>query len=581
MKFHLLLLTVLVCTHLFAQINTDSLQRVIQQNSESGDALEAHLQLGIAHYAKGQFDIAEEHFAMIRKTAVPGSELYTRALNNLGNIEADKGNNTEALSYYQLALESASRANDELTRAHILKNIGALYISWKQFEKALAYYEEALQLAIVRNDRELEADCYNNKGTAYEQMLDYQRALDVYSRALDIYEAQGNMGGVAMSLSNRALVYKAIGQTGKAAAAYKYAIHLSDSLGDQWMSAAILGNLGNLYGEQGRLDEALLYCNMAIEKSRPIEAIEIELDAYESIGNAYALAGNYQEAFKYQKLFTEKNKEFLNAENSRQLNELAVKYETTEKEEELLRLENENRAFLRFSTIIILLLLIVALTVIAIIITRKNRMREKELSQALYKGETDERRRIAQDMHDSIGQQLTVINMRISSVQKDDEGNIERIESMVGTAMREVRSITHRLMPEVLRFGLGPALRELLDNVKANEHFSTRLKLHEAALSGLSDPDVQLHVYRIIQEVVSNMIRHSGADLIEVNLELHKGHYKLQVTDNGKGIRKDNMDNATGIGWKNIHARAVMLGAKLEISPAGTNGTLVQLTWKK
>lgn len=558
----------------------DSLLNLLKNEQLSKEELlNVRLQLGIEYYNIGEYEMASQQFVVIKTEGLKGTLVVTRALNNLGNIEADQGNNASALALYQDALESARIAKDRETQSHVLKNIGALYISWKQFEKSLEYYNKALHLATELNDAMLIADCNNNLGTVYEQQEKFEEALKVYEIAFQMYGQAGDIGSQAMASSNRAIVYKTMGKYDEALNSYLFSLQVSDSVSDQWMSAAIRNNIGNLFGMQGKTDKALEYCESSIKIAKEIDAPEIEINAYESIADAYAQVKNFEKAFEYSKLFNQKNGEFINAENTRQLNELEVQYKAKEQQEQLETLTAEKKQLITSMIIGGIAISLIIVIVVLIVSNRQKQKMERELNYALYKGEQEERMRIARDLHDSIGQQLAVVKMRVSSLPDAQSESILIASKMVDDAITEVRSISHRLIPEALQFGIGPALNELKYKVELSNSTRVNLKIEESSAIDNFDKEIQINVYRIVQEVVGNMIKHAKASEVTISLTQKDSGHLLVLSDNGVGMNAEQIDRSNGIGWKNIKARVQVMNGKLDIRSNIGKGTQIALQW--
>lgn len=559
-----------------AQSPMDSLLQVISSSSHVPDVLDAHLKLGIELYNTSAYELAQEHFLAVKENGTPGTKTFTHALNNLGNLAADKGQNTEALQYYQTALTSADAMADEKSAGHIRKNIGALYLSWKQFDTAIQFYNEALQTALKLNDPGLQADCYNNLGTAYEQQEKWEEALSFYEKAEAVYVQYEDQGGIAMVSSNRAIVLKKMGNYTEAIKANRLALDMASALGDDWTTSAIMNNLGNAFGLTEQMDSALFYCKKSIDLAHSIGAIEVEIDAYENLANLSAKSKDFAQAFTYQQKFTELSKQFLNEENQRQLNELAVKHETKKKTEALASVKREKALIIKYGLVVLALVLVLSVTIFFIVLVKRKRAADQALSAALFHTEQEERQRIARELHDSIGQQLTVILMQLQA----GTAPAMSLTEMVKNAMSEVRSITQKLMPDTLQFGIMPALRELKTQCELAGTFSVELHVDESIAQRPWNSLAQLQVYRIVQETLSNMIKYSEGNTIKLQLTEHGEQMELKISDNGKGISKQAIESSTGSGWKNLRARALLLNARMNILSTPRNGTTIQLLWK-
>jgi len=552
------------------------------------------LEAGIRQYQQGNFEVAVRLLTetVAYATQVKSDSIRIRALNNLGNVYADKGNNPLSLQYYQQALQIAEAVKDNRNIAHIEKNIGALYISWKQFDQALSYYDRAMQKALQIQDSSLVADCYNNKGTVYEQQGKLSEAIDVYQKAMSFYESAHMPDGVAMVSCNIAIVYKTQKNYKQSLVYNQRALQISEQIGDKWMTASILNNTGYLFVEMRDYKNAIDYCKKSLALAQEIKAPEIIVMAYETLALAAAGQDDYRNAFAYQKKFAEAKDQFINTESTKQLQELQVKYNTQKKDNEnrQLKLENviktaqaEKEHRDRILILIVSLIVVAAAAVIFILVLRNSRSRERHRQQQLvnktiFETEQQERYRIARDLHDSVGQKLSVVKMQLSSYPAQAGDVPARAGGLLDEAIQEVRNISHNLIPEELNFGLVRAIEELADNINATSACKATLDVSQDA-GGLKLPrQFELPAYRIVQETVGNMLRHSGAAVITINVRSDGQNLLISLADNGKGFDVSKLDSSTGIGWKSTQARVGLLNGKISVSSQANKGTNIDIT---
>nr|WP_288375921.1 sensor histidine kinase [uncultured Chryseobacterium sp.] len=535
-----------------------------------------------------QLDSAEVQLKELAKPELAKHQpkIYIRTELNLGRLYGDKGENVNALQHYQKALKTAETTNDKESLAHVLKNIGVLYVSWKKLDEAFAYYEKSEHLAREIGDKELIADCQNNKGIVYEQKKEYAKALFSYKNALELYTEKDISGKISMALSNIAIVYK-FQKNYPEAISYNFkAITIAEKQNDKWNMAATYNNIGNLYGEMGDYNKAIEYCEKALKIAKEIDAGEIIESTYDSMAEAAVKAADYKKAYEYQKLFSTAMNDFINKENTRQLSELNVKYETEKKQNLINNQKFEIRQknnWLRFVGILFLISIIAAYFVYKNYQHSQNRklqeeiFRQKEVeAKALFDGEQNERIRIARDLHDSVGQMLSLIKMNISAQEKNTES--EKIQNLIDKTISEVRMISHNLIPEELNFGLITALENLADKINATDKTKMELEIHENVRSVKFQKQNELSIYRIVQEILNNITKHSGATLIQLSVERSDDYVLFNIRDNGKGLDLDSIANSSGIGWKNINARIHMMDGYLNIQSQSLKGTQIEIT---
>lgn len=262
-----------------------------------------------------------------------------------------------------------------------------------------------------------------------------------------------------------------------------------------------------------------------------------------------------------------------------------------------LQLSNE-KEIINIIIIAICLLLLMAVTIILffylsrrkIIKTQLQKAQlevsyQKEILQNTLVTQEEERKRIAQDLHDAISSKLNVVSLNASllteaGISSEETQRIgEGIHKVTATVLENSRRIAHDLLPPTLeKFGLKAALEELCEEVADTRKFqlSHSLNYKNAFLSA----EKELHFFRIAQELFNNTIKHSQASHIRVTLETHENGVSLQYEDDGKGMDLTEVKGAKGLGMSGIENRAAILNAYLQIDSEPGHGILVKLTTK-
>jgi signal transduction histidine kinase len=213
--------------------------------------------------------------------------------------------------------------------------------------------------------------------------------------------------------------------------------------------------------------------------------------------------------------------------------------------------------------------------------------RFRGLAKAVWKVQEDERRRLARELHDGLGQTLTALTNQLERLQQklDDPGSGElaaRLAAdsveMARLALNEIRELSRLIRPPVLDdLGLAAALSWLARTLEQ------RAGLHvELALTGIDerlDPDLETLVFRLVQEALTNVLRHAGVNRAEVAVARAGGLLELRISDDGRGFDSDatlaGRETATGLGLRGMHDRLELFGGRLEITSAPGRGTLI------
>ncbi len=232
-----------------------------------------------------------------------------------------------------------------------------------------------------------------------------------------------------------------------------------------------------------------------------------------------------------------------------------------------------------FDAILLLAILIgIALGYFIITILRYHRryvQLQKERIHAEILIQENERKRIATDLHDSIGPLLSSVKLQINSIEVTDEAD-QRVIINAGKYLDEIigsmREISYNLLPNTLqRKGLTEAIREFIANI--NSRHSTAFKLYLKNEISLP-PEKEIHVFRIIQEIIHNTLKHAGAKTMQVGFGIENGEFLILTKDDGKGFEVEKVKKSTdGFGMKSIESRVDILKGYLDIQSGPGIGT--------
>ena len=243
-------------------------------------------------------------------------------------------------------------------------------------------------------------------------------------------------------------------------------------------------------------------------------------------------------------------------------------------------------------------LLIVAIGIIMLVLVYQKKqlqyLREKEQLMVTYEKEILESKleiqeqtlkTISQEIHDNIGQVLSLAKLTINTMNCDEPAVMqEKIESssqLVGKAIQDLRDLSKSLNTDhITKLGLINAIEHEFIIIKKAGNYQTSLT-HEGDLYKLSHQH-QLILFRLFQEVLNNILKHSKASAVEVNVVYHSPNFILQISDNGNGFDlsklNDTNTKSNGLGILNMKNRTRLIGADLNIISEPGQGTLVKIT---
>jgi two-component system, NarL family, sensor kinase len=302
--------------------------------------------------------------------------------------------------------------------------------------------------------------------------------------------------------------------------------------------------------------------------------------------------GDYKSAAKiYKQLNSVKDSMYANA-SPQALAEMQTKYETEKKE----RMIQEQQSKLERQKIIIA-------GVIAVIVLggllgftqyrrykwqQEAKMRsavlkqQQESTKAVIEAEEAERQRIAKDLHDGVGQMMSAAKMNLSAFESyahfksaDEKQSFEKIISLVDESCKEVRVVSHNMMPNaLLKNSLSSAIREFIDKL---DHKKLQVHLYSEGLEQRLDANIETILYRVIQECVNNVIKHANANTLDISIIREPGEIRATIEDNGQGFDTANSKKFDGIGLRNIRTRVEYLKGTVDFDSSPGKGTLVAL----
>ena len=204
-------------------------------------------------------------------------------------------------------------------------------------------------------------------------------------------------------------------------------------------------------------------------------------------------------------------------------------------------------------------------------------------AEAVMKGEEQERTRLAKDLHDGLGGMLSGIKYSFQTMKgnlimtPDNQQAFERSMDMLDSSIKEMRRVAHNMMPEALvKFGLDTAMKDFCDDI--NRSGALRVVYQSLGMDQLQvEQTTAIAVYRIVQELLNNTMKHAAANTAIVQLSRTDTGINITVEDDGKGFDPVILSQGKGIGWSNIQSRVEYLKGKMDVRSTPGNGTSVNI----
>lgn len=514
--------------------------------------------------------------------------------NNLGIIHDLKGAYQTSLSYYFKALHLYERHADEFHKVPMVYvNIGIVYKQLKEYDKVLVFYKKAINIYRDNNYLIGEVITTGNMSTIYLLKQQYDSTIYFAQLAADLYDSLGYKRYIAYMLSNIAIAKDSLKEYAEAEKIY-LKINSEFVADNNWneLSANQI-NLANNYILNEKIDLAIPLLQNALKISILHHLKEQEIRAYKYLAIAFAKTGIFDKAYQYEKKYTVLKDSIFDVEKTKSLFELEAKYQN-EKKEKLLLEEKEKfqtsekekaqqeLIIVRKNNWILILSSLIAVGILFTILLGQILIRKKEKEKndalvlekhnslnAIINAQEEERSRIAKDLHDGIGQKLSSIKMALSSFSKSMDGNniitqekIHFIENLVEKSAHETRSLSHQMMPVSLKTaGLSNTLAYLFE--ESFKHAEITYSFETFNLKKDIPSSIELVYYRISQELVNNILKHSRATEVKIQLYQINNHLMLTITDNGIGFTPN--QSHAGLGIINIETRLKTIDGILNI----------------
>lgn len=471
--------------------------------------------------------------------------------NNLSkSITVDSAIVNQAAEYFGKALPLAVDLRDTLLHIEILSNLGLTLNNATRYQEARQYLDEAETLALVFGMPSLLETIYRSKSVNSREMDNYDEAINYARRALDISQDWGAPLYEVLTKKELALAYSKSGQSKEALKVLEEILPLAEEENMVFIMDGLYINYSENLADLGRYEKAYTYHVKGSEIADSVRGADIKT----------------------------------------QLLALEEKYQSARKDAQILGLKVSKERQKWWITGLVLGLLLTGLLAYFIAkryqyrarIAEQERLRlqkEQKLkaSESIIQGQEEERQRIARDLHDGLGGLLSGLKFTLNTM----EGNVILSESSADTfhkaldqldgAISEMRKVAHNMMPEALmNFGLDDTLRDFTSSISEN----VPVAIHYQSFGYSRMPQqMEITLYRIIQEAVNNALKHAEAKEIYIQLNQDKEHVILSVEDNGKGFDID--QKTRGIGLKNIQNRVAYLNGEIDISSTPGQGTLL------
>ena len=583
-------------------------QRALQDAALARDTMisaDIYNSLSNLYQATGQYALRDQNLqkalVIYQKKGTP--EDVSMIYANMGANYNQSGDYVQAVNWLLKALKIREQIHYDTGVANVAFNITHAYMKLNQFDEALRYNALAIEKYRMLKNEGMLGNAYTVRASVLRHKGEQPEATRYYQLALPLLQRYNNTAGLRSAYDGLGL--QALAQKRFVEAIGYFTRSRQYSKGDQHIQGIVSSdiNLAQAALDSRQYASALFYIREAEPLAKQYTFKSDLLEIYKLKIQYYTVRHQPEAANRSFNAYEQLRDSISGEAVQAKVLELQTRFETEKKDSQIKlltkqsriqRLQLDNRALqVKQRNLLIGLVFAVALALGIGAYARVKRIRQqaalslheavfkqKEVAaRALFDGEQQERIRVARDLHDSIGQMLAVVRMNVSGLQEQQPENAQLAATLrlVDDTIAEVRNISHNLIPEELHFGLFTAMAALCDKINSAQHTRVALLIDEQVKSHRFEQANALSIYRIVQEVLSNMMRHAQATLIEMEIKAAPGRMVIHIKDNGKGFDTTQVNDSKGLGWKNISARVNMLDGQLAVFSEQLIGTRIEI----
>jgi signal transduction histidine kinase len=500
---------------------------------------------------------------------------------NIASIQNISNQHYDAIQTGLSGLALAEKLADRYYEVVFLRSLGNNYDMLDNYEKAIPFYNSCLKKSEnFPRAAKMRANCLVELGDAYRiYYKNPTKAKALIEEGINIYK-KIDTTGVGYAYDYLGQAYTDLKDYNKAEKIFKLSRIELDKNKKYYLIPELLFHTAQMYLNEKKYDLAKKYAFEGVNYSKKMETVFGESEATKILYLANKASNEPVEALKYYEKYTIL-RDSLTEKNIEYRFEIVQNEYKTQKQNiqiDQLKIREKNAVIAKQKTTQYFLYILLAFALIGGFFIYKNnrklRRKNLEITEAMLNGQTIERQRVASDLHDNLGSTLSSIGWSMDAIDKSKMTKNEQevytnLQEMISTAYREVRLLSHNLLPEELeKQGLATALSTFVR--KLNQNTKTRFDLIIPENFGRFDKKTEFELYSITLELVNNILKHSQATEAKILFEKDNKQLKLSILDNGKGMFENTSD---GKGLKNVQARVDSLNGKWVIKSKENEGT--------
>lgn len=586
---------------IYSEISIDTSQLLIDKVSDIVEGKNVILETKLDFEQANIMMLRGEHIESIAKLndilssvkTLKDKTLEIASLQLMGNNNEKAGNFEEAIDYYLNAASMLIETKDQTNISKLYGNIAGVFFNTNQLDKAAEYNEKALKISNENEDIDQQVDALGLKaiitmtqGIHYylqnerdtlklEATTDslnryFQKSAQEFEEGLQLSKSINDKQLKLSLINNYVALNLNMGNFDKAEELSIQAVKTAEEIGaiDPIIQSRL--NLSGYYRRTGQIEKSLEYAKECLELSKKHNLERKEYLSYTHLFQSYSdlkdwenavLAQDQMRSYEINLAEADRTKAMANAEN---------KFQAALKDKENLLLKTKTEKIVRQRNTAIgggLLTTLFLLLLYKLNKTRKEKNDKIEFTKAILYAQEEERKSIASDLHDGIGQSLLLIKKQMDLNQETNLENSQRI----GQTLEEVRAISRGLHPfQLEKFGLTNTIKNTIEQVSKSTNLFITSEIVD--IDGLVPPKSEIQVYRVIQEALNNIIKHSEATAAKVNISSTADNILISIQDNGRGFDPElTVVGTKSLGLKTMNERTLTLGGSFSIRKNDNN----------
>ncbi len=524
-----------------------------------------YLNLGVFYRNLGNFNASTESFykGLSWSIKMGLDSLKARYLTNIGINNSRLGNLTKSLKFYNQALDIYKDLNDTLRTAYLLNNLSLIYRKQKEFDKAFDFYNQSVE---IKRERGLSGSKLNQNNLAfiYLDLKDYDQALYYHQKALKFLIEEEKPYNEARTYNYIANVFLLKNSYDSALDYYYQGFRLGKELNALETVHSAARGLSKTFKNLKLIDSAYFYFEVSdIYKDSISHKKDVKLiSEIEAVYNLQFLKDKNDLKNAKIQLDTQRQNLITTVISFVSIILIGIAlyaYSIQKRKMKSTQMELKKNELIHRQTIIHLL-----------------KEREVKSMKSFILGQEQERDRVARDLHDGIGGTLASLKIGLQRILVDsDQEKILSLTKRLDRACNEVRSVAHNLAPpKFLSTHFTGVLSSFISDLQKSDLTINADFQCPEELNTL-DEKYQIEIYRIMQEIVTNVIKHASAKVVDLQLLKIDELINLTVEDDGRGF--DFNLKTSGNGLSNIVSRVNLLNGRFNIDSRKGRGTIVNI----